>query len=236
MRLACRVADVNPRNRCRCRASSSNSPPFAILNPFGNTAIFLSITAERSSAERQKIAVMTSAAVLITLLVAAVIGRDILALFGISIGAFRIAGGIIVLLIALSMLRARPSAVHHSAKEEADAQLKDNPAIFPLAIRVIAGPGAIATVILYGGHARGFVDLLTIAAVILLMCGVLLVALRMAGRLSSLLGPTGINVLSRLMGMILAAIAVEMMAGGLVDLFPQLRVAAALSIPSAPKY
>jgi multiple antibiotic resistance protein len=205
---------------------------FAILNPFGNTAIFLSITAERSSAERQKIAVMTSAAVLVTLPVAAVIGRDILALFGISIGAFRIPGGIIVLLIALSMLRARPSAVHHSAEEEVDAQLaeeevdaqlKDNPAIFPLAIPVIAGPGAIATVILYAEHADGLGGALTIGVVILLKCGVLVVALCAAGRLSSLLGPTGINVLTRLTGMILAAIAVEMMAGGLVDLFPQLR-------------
>jgi multiple antibiotic resistance protein len=196
---------------------------FAILNPFGNTAIFLSITAERSSAERQKIAVMTSAAVLVTLPVATVIGRDILALFGISIGAFRIAGGIIVLLIALSMLRARPSAVHHSAEEEADAQLKDNPAIFPLAIPVIAGPGAIATVILYAEHADGLGGALTIGVVILLKCGVLVVALCAAGRLSSLLGPTGTNVLTRLTGMILAAIAVEMMAGGLVDLFPQLR-------------
>ncbi|MGH6899569.1 MAG: MarC family protein [Geminicoccaceae bacterium] len=191
---------------------------FAILNPFGNTAIFLSVTAERSATERQQIALMTTVAVLVTLLIAAVIGADILALFGISIGAFRIAGGVIVLLIALSMLRARPSAVHHSPEEEADGRQKDNPAIFPLAIPVIAGPGAIATVILYGERAHGLGGLLTIAAVIVSMCVVLLVALRAAGRLSSLLGPTG-------MGVILAAIAVEMMAGGLVELFPQLRPA-----------
>jgi multiple antibiotic resistance protein len=195
---------------------------FAILNPFGNTAIFLSVTAERSTADRQRIALLTSVAVLITLVVAAVVGQEILDLFGISIGSFRIAGGVIVLLIALSMLHARQSGVHHSAQEEADGQQKDNPAIFPLAIPVIAGPGAIATVILYAEHAGSVGGALTIGAVILLLCLVLLVTLRAADRLSGLLGPTGMNVLTRLMGMILAAIAVEMMAGGLRDLFPQL--------------
>ncbi|HXV24193.1 MAG TPA: MarC family protein [Alphaproteobacteria bacterium] len=198
---------------------------FAILNPFGNTAIFLSVTAERSAAERRTIALMTAAAVLITLLVAAVVGQEILALFGISIGSFRIAGGVIIMLIALSMLHARPSGVHHSASEESDGQQKDNPAIFPLAIPVIAGPGAMATVILYAEHARGIGGALVIGAVIVLMCLILLITLRAAGRLSSFLGPTGMNVLIRLMGMILAAIAIEMIAGGLTQLFPQLRPA-----------
>jgi multiple antibiotic resistance protein len=198
---------------------------FAIMNPLGNIAIFLSITAERSSAERAKIALATAAAVLITLLVAAAIGREILVLFGISIGSFRVAGGVIVLLIGLSMLHARPSDVHHSPAEEADGQQKDNPAIFPLAIPMIAGPGAMATVIIYAEHARGVGGAITIGAVIVLLCGALLVALRAANRLSTLLGPTGMNVLTRLMGMILAAIAVEMIAGGLVELFPQLHAA-----------
>jgi multiple antibiotic resistance protein len=196
---------------------------FAILNPFGNTAIFLSVTADRSAAERRQIALIASLAVLITLAVAAVLGQDILALFGISIGSFRIAGGLIILLIALSMLHARPSGVHHSAQEETDGQQKDNPAIFPLAIPVIAGPGAMATVILYAQHAQGVGGAIAIGAVIVLMCLILLVTLRAAGRLSSLLGATGMSVLTRLMGMILAAIAVEMIAGGLTELFPQLQ-------------
>jgi multiple antibiotic resistance protein len=195
---------------------------FAILNPFGNTAIFLSVTDGRDAADRQKIALMTAAAVLITLVVAAVVGQGILDLFGISIGSFRVAGGVIILLIGLSMLHARQSGVHHSAQEEADGKQKDNPAVFPLAIPVIAGPGAMATVILYMQHARGIGGVVTIGAVIVLMCLVLLVTLRAADRLSRFLGPTGMNVLTRLMGMILAAIAVEMMAGGLRELFPQL--------------
>jgi multiple antibiotic resistance protein len=198
---------------------------FAIMNPLGNTAIFLSVTAERSPAERSAIARTAVVAVLITLLVAAVLGEHILALFGISIGAFRAAGGVIILLIALAMLHARQSGVHHSAQEETEGQQKDNPAIFPLAIPMIAGPGAIATAIVYGEHARGIGGALAIGTVIVLLCGVLLVALRAAGRLSTLLGPTGMNVLTRLMGMLLAAIAVEMIAAGIAELFPQLRLA-----------
>jgi len=195
---------------------------FAIMNPFGSVAIFLSITADRSAAERGKIATVTVAAVLITLLVAAVLGQQILALFGISVGAFRIAGGIIILIMGLSMLHAQPSGVHRSAQEEDAGRTKDNPAVFPLAIPMIAGPGSMATVILYSQHARGLLGAATIGAVIVLMCGVLLLTLHTADRLSAFMGTTGMKVLTRLMGMLLAAIAIEMMVGGLTELFPQL--------------
>jgi multiple antibiotic resistance protein len=196
---------------------------FAIMNPFGNVAIFLSITADRSAAERRKIATMTAAAVLITLLVTAVLGEEILALFGISVGSFQIAGGIIILILALSMLHAQQSGVHHSAQEEDAGRSKDNPAFFPLAIPVIAGPGSMATVILYAQQVHGVLSAVTIGAVIVLLCGVLLLALYAADRMSAFLGTTGLNVLTRLMGMILAAIAIEMMVSGLTQLFPQLR-------------
>ena len=198
---------------------------FAIMNPFGNVAIFLSIIGDRDRAERRKIALATSAAVLATLLVAAALGEQILAMFGISVGSFRIAGGIIILILALSMLHAQTSAVHHTPEEEHAGKIKDNPAIFPLAIPLIAGPGSIATVILYAQHAEGVLGWTTIGAVIALMCALLLAALYAADRMTAFLGTTGINVLTRLMGMILAAIAVEMVAGGLIQLFPQLHAA-----------
>jgi multiple antibiotic resistance protein len=198
---------------------------FAILNPFGNMAIFLSVTADRSSAERRRIAITTSVAVLIVLLVSALIGQEILHFFGISIGAFRLAGGLIILLIALSMLHAKPSGVHHSAGEEADGRQKDDPSVFPLAIPVIAGPGAMATVILHVQHAEGIIGLAVAGAVIVSLCLVLLVTLLAAGLLSVVLGSTGMNVLTRLMGMVLAAISVEMMAGGIAELFPQIHAA-----------
>jgi multiple antibiotic resistance protein len=195
----------------------------AIMNPFGNIPIFLSITADRSAAERKNIATMTAAAVLITLLVVAVLGEQILALFGISVGSFQIAGGIIILILALSMLHAQPSGVHHSEDEEDAGRSKDNPAFFPLAIPVIAGPGSMATVILYSQRTQGLLDTAMIGVVIVLLCGVQLLALHAADRMSAFLGTTGINVLTRLMGMILAAIAIEMIVGGLTQLFPQLQ-------------
>ena len=198
---------------------------FAIMNPFGSIPIFLSVTADRDPAERGRIATVTAAAVLVTLLVAAVLGEQILALFEITVGSFRVAGGIIILILALSMLHAQQSGVHHSAEEEDAGKAKDNPAFFPLAIPMIAGPGSMATVILAAQHADGLPGTLTIGAVIVLLCGVLLVVLRTANRLSTLLGTTGLNVMTRLMGMLLAAIAVEMMVGGLTELFPQLRPA-----------
>jgi multiple antibiotic resistance protein len=196
---------------------------FAIMNPFGNIAIFLSITGDRSAAERRNIATVASAAVLITLLVVAALGEQILALFGISVGSFRVAGGIIILILALSMLHAQPSGVHHSEEEEDAGRSKDNPAFFPLAIPMIAGPGSIATVILYSQQTQGLVGAAMIGAVIVLLCGVQLLALRAAARMAAFLGTTGINVLTRLMGMILAAIAIEMIVGGLTQLFPQLQ-------------
>jgi multiple antibiotic resistance protein len=198
---------------------------FAIMNPFGSVAIFLSITADRNDAERKKIATLTAAAVLITLLVAAVLGQQILALFGISVGSFRIAGGIIILLMGLSMLRAQPSGVHHSAQEEDAGRTKDNPAIFPLAIPMIAGPGSMATVILYSQHAQGVLGWIIIGAVIALMCALLLLLLHAADRISAFMGTTGMKVLTRLMGMILAAIAIEMITGGVTQLVPQLQEA-----------
>jgi multiple antibiotic resistance protein len=196
---------------------------FAIMNPFGNIAIFLSITGDRSAAERKNIATVASAAVLITLLVVAALGEQILALFGISVGSFRVAGGIIILILALSMLHAQPSGVHHSEEEEDAGRSKDNPAFFPLAIPMIAGPGSIATVILYSQQTQGLVGAAMIGVVIVLLCGVQLLALRAAARMAAFLGTTGINVLTRLMGMILAAIAIEMIVGGLTQLFPQLQ-------------
>ena len=125
------------------------------------------------------------------------------------------------------MLHAQPSGVHHSPDEEAHGKEKDNPAIFPLAIPVIAGPGAMATVIVNSQHAQGLGGIVVVGAVILFMSVVLVFVLGAANRLSTLLGPTAMNVLTRLMGMILAAIAVEMVADGLSQLFPQLQPAVA---------
>ena len=195
---------------------------FAIMNPFGAIPIFLSLTADNTPAERRRIGGVTALAVLVALLVTALVGHQILGFFGVSIGAFRAAGGLIILLLALSMLHGRQSTVHHSPVEQQDGEAKDDPAVFPLAIPLIAGPGSIATVILYSNQVRGVAGYLVIGAVIALLCLVLYLALRLALPLSDRLGATGMNVATRLMGMLLASIAVEMIAAGIGDLFPSL--------------
>ncbi len=196
---------------------------FAIMNPFGAIPIFLSVTADNTPAERRRISAVTALAVLLALLVTALFGQQILSFFGISIGAFRAAGGVIILLLALSMLHGRQSSVQHSPVEQRDGEAKDDPSVFPLAIPLIAGPGSIATVILYSGQAGGVAGFLVICAVIALLCLVLYLTFRLAAPVSGLLGPTGMNVATRLMGMLLASIAVEMIAAGVGDLFPTLR-------------
>jgi multiple antibiotic resistance protein len=195
---------------------------FAIMNPMSALPIFTSLTRDNTGSQRQHIAFMTAIAVLIILLVTAVVGEQILDMFGISIGSFRVAGGIIILLMALSMLHAKQSGIHHSPEEEQEGVEKDNPALFPLAIPLIAGPGSVATVILYSQQAHGTWGYATIFAVIVVMVGIVYAALSAAIPLARFLGTTGMNVITRVMGMILAAIAVEMIAGGLGGLFPAL--------------
>lgn len=195
---------------------------FAIINPIGAIPVFLSVTRDNSEPERRRIVTMTTAAVLIVLLVTAAFGEGILSFFGIRVAAFQVAGGLIILLMAIAMLQAHASAVHHSESEEQQGIEKDNPAIFPLAIPLVAGPGSIATVILYGDRVHGIGDAAIMVVIIILISGIVYVALRSAVRFGTLLGPTGVKVVTRLMGMLLAAIAVELITGGLTTLLPGL--------------
>jgi len=190
----------------------------SIVNPIGTIPVFLSLTQERDRAERRSIARQTSAAVLIILGIALLGGEAVLQFFGISIPSFRCAGGILVFLMALSMLRAEPSGLRHTAEENLESSQKDSIAVVPLAMPMLAGPGAISTVIVYA-HAsstwpqKGFMAL-AIAGTAL----VTYVALRFAPFIERLLGQTGMNIVTRVMGLILAALAVELMAGGAVAL------------------
>jgi multiple antibiotic resistance protein len=195
---------------------------FAIINPIGAIPVFLSVTRDSGEAERRRIAILTTVAVLIVLLVTAALGDGILSFFGIRVAAFQVAGGLIILLMAIAMLQAQASAVHHSDSEEQQGVEKDNPAIFPLAIPLIAGPGSITTVILYGDDVHGVADAVHVVVIIVSISAIVYVALRSAVRLGTLLGPTGVKVVTRLMGMLLAAIAVDLIAGGLTILLPGL--------------
>ncbi len=194
----------------------------AILNPLGIVPIFLSMRGDRTPKECIAIARITSISVSIILVLSIWFGTSILHFFGIGIPAFRTGGGLLILLMALAMLNARPSHVRQAPGEADEASTKDSIAVVPLAIPLLAGPGAISLAISDAHHAVNVTDKIILSAGILLIACVVWLALRLAGPIGKLLGTTGLNVATRIMGLLLAAIGIQMLASGLVKLFPGL--------------
>ena len=194
----------------------------AIVNPLGAAPIFVALTTGTSAAERSAIAKIVVMAVMIILFVALLFGDWLLAFFGITIHSFSVGGGILILLMAISMLQARISAVSHTPEEAREGASKESVAVVPLAMPLLAGPGAISTVILYAHKSPG-VRHYAVMGVDILIVGVLLWAvLRLVPWISRHVSQTGINIFTRIMGLILAAIAIEFIATGLRGLFPAL--------------
>lgn len=192
----------------------------AIVDPVASVPIFLSTTAGATQAARARIARVVAITVFCVLGVAAMIGTQILQFFGISIPSFLIGGGILLLLMAISMLQAQESGIRQTADEAEEAAEKDAVAVVPLGIPLLAGPGAISTMIIATHQSPDFVyhlKLLIPAAIIAFSVWATLIA---ATRISRRLGKTGMNIITRVMGLIIAAIAVEYVYRGLVELFP----------------
>lgn len=186
---------------------------FVIIDPIGTAPLFLALTAGMPSAERRAVAlrsVLVAAGVLVAF---ALLGEQVLAFIGISMPAFRIAGGILLFLTALEMLFERRNKRRSDKAEEVQ---RPDPSVFPLAIPLVAGPGAIATVILLvgeaGGSATGVAQVIGIAVGVL---GIVYLLFRLAGAVEGVLGQTGIDVLTRLFGMLLAALSVQFVLDGL---------------------
>ena len=155
-------------------------------------------------------------------MLALVTGERILAFFGISFASFRVGGGILVLLIAISMLHARVSPAKQTEEEAQDAAEMEAVAVVPLGIPLLAGPGAISTIIVYAHRGEAFQHYLFLGPGITLVAITVFLSFRAAPAIAGYLGKTGINVVTRIMGLIMAAIAVEIMASGLKLLFPGL--------------
>lgn len=191
---------------------------FAIMNPLVAIPFFVSISQGRTDNERARLAIVVTVTVAITLGGAALFGREILAAFAISVPSFRIAGGIIVLLMGLSLLNAgsKPASTLRSK----GAASRNSDAICPLGIPLLAGPGAVATIIIQCESAEGMNDLVTIAAVLIAMVLVTFFVLRVAVPIARILGQAGLTALTRLLGMIVAAIAIDMMVIGIRAIFP----------------
>jgi MarC family membrane protein len=192
-----------------------------VVDPFAAVPIFLSITAHDSPAKRRAMAGRAALAAFVTLAGFGVAGGVIFRLFGISLGAFEIAGGLMLLLMAVDMMRATPSRTRSTIEEQAESVNKEDVAIVPLAVPMLAGPGAIATVmVLMKRAAWQIAPTTTVLAAIALTCGITYVVLRGAASAAAerFLSRTTLHVLERVMGLLLAAVAVEFMVGGLRDL------------------
>lgn len=196
---------------------------FAIMNPVTNLPVFLSVTQDLSAAEQRKIAVKTVIYCLILGGAFALVGSQALGLFGISVNHLRVAGGLVVMMIGLNMLNGHESTSHHGTKGEKDAYPEaDTVAFYPLAFPILVGPGTITTLILYAHQIKKPIEALVYAGVFLAVVGLLLITFWNAAWLAQRLSDTARVIMSRFMGMILAAIAVSMIADGLKALLPGL--------------
>ena len=195
---------------------------FAIVNPIGAIPIYISLTDGYSPEDRRRIVHITPTAVVAILLVALLSGEFILRFFGISIGSFRVGGGILLLLMATSMLQAKTSRAAHTSDEAEETADRETIAVVPLAIPLLAGPGAISTVIVYAYRTKSMTGYLLSSAGIALVGLCVFLSLLAAPYIAKRLGKTGINIVTRIMGLILAAIAVEFITNGIKNLFPAL--------------
>ena len=189
----------------------------AISNPLGAIPVYLSLTAKLSLDARKHVALTTAIAISVTLIFFSLVGEEMLAFFGITIDAFRIAGGLLLLIMALKMMGV-------SGESDSTPTATDSAAvgIVPMAIPLMAGPGAISTVILYAEQGDSFQHTLLVTGVILTVAIVSFIVLRIGLRESRFLTPTASKVFDRIMGLIIAAISVEFILDGIAGHFPGL--------------
>ena len=195
------------------------SAVFFVVDPLANVPIFLSVTRGSSADERRRIAARAALAAWVILCMFALAGGLIFRAFGISLGAFKIAGGIMLLLMAIDMMRAQSSPTRTTAAEQDESRDRDEIAIVPLAIPMLAGPGAIATVmVLMSRAAWQPIATGAVFVAITVTCGAAWLLMRYASRAEAFLPKTLLHAFERIMGLLLAAIAVEFVAGGVRDL------------------
>jgi len=200
----------------------------ALMNPLGAIPILISISSGKPAVVRHRIPKVTATAILIILLISVWAGEMILNLFGISIEAFQAGGGILILLMAIHMLQAKQSPMKQTeseSKELSEQEIKSmlSIAVVPMAIPLMAGPGTISFSIVQGAEIAGMTGGRLLLSLVVLAAALLAwFTLAMAEPIGKKLGETGLNIATRLMGMLLAAIGVQMIAHGLVKLLPGL--------------
>lgn len=200
----------------------------AIVNPIGALPVFISYTEGERKHVQQWLAIFVALTVLVLLTLFLLIGAGILKFFGITIAAFRIAGGILLLLTGISMVHGGQTKRTQELIEQAqfddfkEAKLVYQKILVPFCVPLLIGPGSISTVILYGSHAHDEFTLLGFIGVIVLMALLVLLTLLTVGATRRMLGQIGLEVITRLLGMVLAAIGMQFILNGLADAAPNL--------------
>jgi multiple antibiotic resistance protein len=189
----------------------------AILNPWGVLPMFLALTGRSTLEERRQIAWTIGLSVATVLTVTVLVGETLLSFFGISVASFQVGGSILLLLMAIGMM-------YGKKREGEDTEAADmgSIAVVPLSVPLLAGPGSISTVIIYANLSTNWMHKALIIACVLLAALITWLILRAATRLGSFIGALGLSIASRLMGLLLAAIAVEFFTRGIVKLLPGL--------------
>lgn len=194
---------------------------FAIINPLGLLPVFVSLTSHYNQVERMKTNTTAHFAVTVILLVSMYIGQFILDSFGISLSSFRIAGGSLITLIAWSMLQGKLGEVKHNKQEKGELAVRESIAVVPLALPLMAGPGAISSVIVYASQSH-WQQLIGMSLVVMVFTFCSWLIFRAAPLLFKIMGNTGINVVTRIMGLIMMSLGIEIMVAGIKGVFPHL--------------
>lgn len=194
----------------------------ALMNPFGAIPLFISMTAEYNNHQRLQTVNQVAMGVTIILLLTLFFGELLLQLFGITIDSFRVGSGILILLMAIAMLNAKMSPIRQTDQEADESFVKESVAIVPLAMPLLAGPGAISSVILAAHKSSSISHYALIALGIVLLSLSVWGVLRLSPLIEKRISSTGINIFTRIMGLILSAIAIEFIAKGIKGMFPML--------------
>ena len=192
----------------------------AIVNPLACVPFFIHYTQDFSFAQRQRTVWISSFSAFAVIAASALMGLKILEFFSISLASFQVGGGLLLLISALSMLNAQPAEARSNAAEMQDAAARASIAVVPLTIPLLTGPATMSTVVIYADKAKNFWQLATLVGYGVVIALATALCFSLAQPIARVLGKTGINVMTRLMGLILAALAVEVMADCLGKLFP----------------
>ena len=194
----------------------------AIVNPIGVVPFFIHFTQHLDAAARRRTIRVSSFSAFLVISISALAGLKVIEFFGISLASFQVGGGTLLLISALQMLNAQPAESRSDdvseGRERADSG--DSIAVVPLTIPLLTGPAAMSTVVIYADQARTIWQHVALVGYGVVVAAAIMLCFSLANPIARVLGKTGINVMTRLMGLILAALAIEVMAGGLVKIFP----------------